>query len=139
MFTAWPKTESSSVCFLLQCPLNWRCHPTNSSSVVTFSSCLQSFPALWSFQMSQIFSVLFQFSYICCQSRYHASALTTLKPSSIYTWHVHRSFAFVFPFCVLWSSFLFFFFSYVAKEEVQLVKSLLTVSWLSHDSENSAP
>ena len=110
MFTAWPKTESSSVCFLLQCPLNWRCHPTNSSSVVTFSSCLQSFPALWSFQMSQIFSVLFQFSYICCQSRYHASALTTLKPSSIYTWHVHRSFAFVFPFCVLWSSFLFFFF-----------------------------
>ena len=27
------------------CPLRWWCHPTNSSSVITFSSCLQSFPA----------------------------------------------------------------------------------------------
>ena len=31
------------------------CHPTISSSVVTFSSCLQSFPASGSFQMSQLF------------------------------------------------------------------------------------
>ena len=31
------------------------CHPTISSSVVPFSSCLQSFPALGSFQMSQLF------------------------------------------------------------------------------------
>ena len=35
------------------CPLSrWR-HPTISSSVVPFSSCLQSFPASGSFQMSQ--------------------------------------------------------------------------------------
>ena len=27
------------------CPLSQRCHPTISSSVVPFSSCLQSFPA----------------------------------------------------------------------------------------------
>ena len=27
------------------CPLSWRCHPTISSSVVPFSSLLQSFPA----------------------------------------------------------------------------------------------
>ena len=27
------------------CPLSWWCHPTISSSVVPFSSCLQSFPA----------------------------------------------------------------------------------------------
>ena len=38
------------------CPSSWWCHPTISSSVVPFSSCLQSFPALRSFQMSQFFT-----------------------------------------------------------------------------------
>ena len=38
------------------CPLSQRCHPTISSSVVPFSSCLQSFPASGSFQMSQFFA-----------------------------------------------------------------------------------
>ena len=38
------------------CPLNWWCHPTISSSVVPFSSCLQPFPASGSFQMSQFFA-----------------------------------------------------------------------------------
>ena len=37
------------------CPPSWWCHPTISSSVVPFSSCLQSFPASGSFQMSQLF------------------------------------------------------------------------------------
>ena len=37
------------------CPLSQWCHPTISSSVVSFSSCLQSFPASASFQMSQFF------------------------------------------------------------------------------------
>ena len=37
-------------------PLSWWCHPTTSSSVVPFSSCLQSFPASGSFQMSQLFT-----------------------------------------------------------------------------------
>ena len=37
-------------------PLSWWCHPTISSSVIPFSSCLQSFPALGSFQMSQFFA-----------------------------------------------------------------------------------
>ena len=32
------------------------CHPTTSSSIVPFSSCLQSFPASGSFQMSQLFA-----------------------------------------------------------------------------------
>ena len=36
-------------------PLSWWCHPTISSSVVHFSSCLQPFPASGSFQMSQFF------------------------------------------------------------------------------------
>ena len=37
------------------CPSSWWCHPTISSSVVPFS-CLQSFPASGSFQMSQLFT-----------------------------------------------------------------------------------
>ena len=37
------------------CPLSRWCHPTISSSVVPFSSCLQSFPASGSFQMDQLF------------------------------------------------------------------------------------
>ena len=32
------------------CPLSRRCHPTISSCVIPFSSCLQSFPASGSFQ-----------------------------------------------------------------------------------------
>ena len=39
------------------CPLSWWCHPTISSSVIPFSSCLQSFPASGSFQMSQLFTL----------------------------------------------------------------------------------
>ena len=38
------------------CPLCRWCHPTISSSVVHFSSCLQCFPASGSFQMSQLFA-----------------------------------------------------------------------------------
>ena len=37
------------------CPLSRWCHPTISSSVVPFSSCLQSFPASGSFPMSHFF------------------------------------------------------------------------------------
>ena len=39
------------------CPLSWWCHPTISSSVVPFSSCLQSFPAPGSFLMNQFFAL----------------------------------------------------------------------------------
>ena len=38
------------------CPLTWWCHPTISSSVVPFSSCLQSFLASGSFPRSQFFA-----------------------------------------------------------------------------------
>ena len=44
-----PKAYSNSS------PLSWWCHPTISSSVAPFSH-LQSFPALWSFQMNQFFT-----------------------------------------------------------------------------------
>ena len=35
------------------CPSSWWCHPTISSSVVPFSSCLQSFPASESFLITR--------------------------------------------------------------------------------------
>ena len=38
------------------CPLSQWCHPTISSSVIPFSSCLQFFPGSGSFQMSQLFA-----------------------------------------------------------------------------------
>ena len=38
------------------CPSSQRCHPTLSSSVNPFSSCLQSFPASGSFPMSPFFT-----------------------------------------------------------------------------------
>ena len=38
------------------CPLSRWCHPIISSSVVPFYSCPQSFPALGSFQISQLFT-----------------------------------------------------------------------------------
>ena len=38
------------------CPLSRWCHPAISSSVVPFSTCLQSFPASGSSQMSQLFT-----------------------------------------------------------------------------------
>ena len=38
------------------CPSYWWCHPTISSSIIPFSSCLQSFPASGCFQMSQFFA-----------------------------------------------------------------------------------
>ena len=38
------------------CPLSQWCHPIISSSVIPFSSCLQSFPASRSFPVSQFFA-----------------------------------------------------------------------------------
>ena len=38
------------------CPSSQWCHPTISSSVIPFSSCLQSFPASGSFPMNQFFT-----------------------------------------------------------------------------------
>ena len=38
------------------CLLSWWCYPTISPSVVPFASCLQSFQASGSFQMSQLFA-----------------------------------------------------------------------------------
>ena len=45
-------TNSQSL--LKSCPLNQWCHQTISSSVIPFSSCLQSYPKSGSFQMTQL-------------------------------------------------------------------------------------
>ena len=38
------------------CPLSQWCHPTITSSVIPFFSCLQSFPTLGSFLMNQVYA-----------------------------------------------------------------------------------
>ena len=47
-------TNSQSLLILVS--MSWWCHPTISSSVVPFFSCLQSFPASGSFPMNQVFT-----------------------------------------------------------------------------------
>ena len=58
--TPWTATHQASLStprvYSNSCPLSQWCHPTISSSVIPFSSRLQSFPASGSFQMSQLFS-----------------------------------------------------------------------------------
>ena len=45
------------------CPLSRWCHATISTSVIPFSSCLQSFPASGSFPRSQFFAKYWSFSF----------------------------------------------------------------------------
>ena len=55
--TPWTTARTSPTpgAYSNSCPWSWWCHPTISSSVVHFSSHLQSFPALRSFPKSQFF------------------------------------------------------------------------------------
>ena len=62
------------------CPSSRWCHPTISSSVVPFSSCLQSFPASGSFPMSQFFASGGQ--------RTGVSASTSVLPVNIQDWFI---------------------------------------------------
>ena len=60
------------------CPSSWWCHSTISSSVVPFSSCLESFPASQSFPMSQLFAWGGQ--------SIGVSALASVLPMNIQDW-----------------------------------------------------
>ena len=51
-----PCPSPSPRAYSRSCPLSWWFHPTISSSVFPFSSCLQSLPASGSFPMSQFFT-----------------------------------------------------------------------------------
>ena len=59
-------------------PLSQWCHPTISSSVVPFSSCLQSFPASGSFPVSQFFASFGQIIGV--------SASASVVPMNIQNW-----------------------------------------------------
>ena len=71
-----PKACSNS------CPSSKWCHPTISSSVVPFSSCLQSFPASGSFPVSQLFTSGGQST--------GASASSSVLPMNIQDWFLLR-------------------------------------------------
>ena len=58
-------------------PSIWWCHPTISSSVAHFSSCLQSFPASGSFLMSQFFT----------SGSQSIGTSTSVLPMSIQDWY----------------------------------------------------
>ena len=57
-----PCWSSTPGAYSNSCPLSRWCHPTISSSVVPFSSCLQSFPASESFPVSQSFASVQKYS-----------------------------------------------------------------------------
>ena len=63
---------------LNSCPLSQWCHPTISSSVVPFSSCLQPFPPSGSFPVSQLFALGGQSN--------GASSSTSVLPMNIQGW-----------------------------------------------------
>ena len=63
---------------LNSCPLSQWCCPASSSSLIPFSSCLQSFPASGSFPMSQFFAS-------GCQ-RIGVSALASVLPMNTQDW-----------------------------------------------------
>ena len=54
--TRLPCPSSTPRAYSNSCPLSQWCHPSISSSVAPFYSCLQSFPASGSFPMSQFFA-----------------------------------------------------------------------------------
>ena len=60
------------------CPLSWWCYPAISSSVVPFSSCLQSFTASGSLPMNQFFTSGGQ--------RIGVSASTSVLPMNTQDW-----------------------------------------------------
>ena len=76
---AWfPCSSPTPWAYSNSCPSSWWCHPTISSSVVPFSSRLQSFPAFGSFPMSQFFTSGGQSTGV--------SASTSVLPMNIQNW-----------------------------------------------------
>ena len=76
--TRFPCPSPTSGACSNSCPSSRWCHPAVSSSVVPFSSCLQSFPASGSFQMSQFFTSSGQ--------SVGASASASVLPMNIQDW-----------------------------------------------------
>ena len=68
--------SSLSLRVFSKCALSQRCHATISSFVALFSSCRQSFPASWSFPVSQLFALANQ----------SIEASATILPMNIQSW-----------------------------------------------------
>ena len=73
-----PRPSPAPRAYSNSCPFSQWCHPTVSSSVLSFSSHLQSFPASGSFQMSQLFTSGGQ--------SVRVSASTSVLPMNIQVW-----------------------------------------------------
>ena len=82
--TSWTTTCQASLPFtvsqslLTSCQFSQWCHPNISSSVIPFSSCLQSFPASGSFPVSQFF--------VSGGQSIEASASASVLPVNIQGW-----------------------------------------------------
>ena len=74
--TRFPCLSPSPGAYSNSCPLSWWCFSTISSSVIPFSSCLQSFPASGSFLITLLFTAGGQ--------RTEASTSTSVLPMSIH-------------------------------------------------------
>ena len=77
-YTRPPCSSPTPIVYSNSCPWSWWCHPTLSSSVIPFSSSLQSFPASGSFPISQFFTSGGQ--------RIGISASTSVLPMNIQGW-----------------------------------------------------
>ena len=79
-YTRSPCPSSIPGVYPNSCPLSWWCHPTISSSVFPFPSCLQYFPASESFPMSQFFAWGGQsFSFNISASNEHSGLISFTK------------------------------------------------------------
>ena len=76
--TRFPCPSPTPITYSNSCPSSQWCHPTISSSVVPFFSCLQSFPASGSFPTSQFFSSSGQ--------SFGVSASVSVLPMNIQDW-----------------------------------------------------
>ena len=76
--TRFPCPSPTPRAYTNSCPLSRWCHPTISSSVIPFSSHLQSFPASGSFPMNQFFASGGQ--------RIGVSASASVLPMNIQDW-----------------------------------------------------
>ena len=73
-----PCPSPTSRAYSNSCSLSQCCHPTISSSIIPFSSHLQSFPASGSFQMSQLFT--------SCGQSIGVSASASVLPVNTQDW-----------------------------------------------------
>ena len=79
-YTRLPCPSPTPRAYSNSCPLSRQCHPTISSSVIPFSSCLQSFPASESFQMNQFF--------VCIRWPKYWSFSFSISPSNEYNFRI---------------------------------------------------